>query len=127
MSVQRPHGDRTRPQFVRYLRSKTDLITLCELRPNVYEVQMRGGTHIATLVDYYLLSESDVLEICEADPDADAIVNTGPWNTYTPEARALAISRNVGLYNWREFMRAVHYAGDVFLAGGPRAGTGWGR
>lgn len=56
-AVQRPHGNKTRPKFERYLRSKSELRSLCELRSYVYEVQMtRGGTHIATLVNYYLLS-----------------------------------------------------------------------
>ncbi len=123
-AVQRPHGGKTRPEFERYLKNKNELRLLRELRPYVYEVEMtRGGTHVATLVSYYLLSESDLLEIREADPDADAIVNVGPWNMYKPEARRLANSEKIGLFDWKEFMGAVHYAGDIFLAGGPRAGA----
>jgi hypothetical protein len=118
--VQRP-GNRSRLDFERYLRNKNELRSLQELRPYVYQVEMtRGGTHIATLVNYYLLSESDLLEIREADPDADAIVNVGAWNKYKPEARGLANSDEVGLFDWKEFMGAVHYAGAVFLAGGSR-------
>lgn len=122
-AVQRPHGQKVRPEFERYLRSKKEFRSLRELRPYVYEVEMARGVHVATLVNYYLLSESALLEIREADHDADAIVNVPGWNTYTPEARRLANSQEVGLFDWKEFMGAVHYAGDVFLAGGPRAGA----
>ncbi len=121
-AVQRPRGN-ARRDFERYLRNKNELRGLTEIRPFVYRVEMqRGGTHVATLVDYYLLSTSDVLEIREADPEADAIVNVSGWNTNKPEAKALANSEDVGLFDWREFMRAVHHTGTTFLAGGPRAG-----
>lgn len=117
-AVQRPPS-KSRADFERYLRNKTDLQRLTELRPFVFRVEMqRGGTHIATLVNYYLLTTSDVLEIRDADPEADAIINANAWNTNKREARLLANSENVGLFDWKEFMRAVHHSGATFLAGG---------
>jgi hypothetical protein len=122
-AVQRPRGSKVRTEFERYLNSKKELRRLTQIRPFVYRVEMRGGTHVATLVDYYLLSTSDVLEIREADPEADAIVNVSQWNTNKPEARALANSEDVGLFDWKEFMGAVHHTGATFLAGGARGGN----
>lgn len=117
-AVQRP-SRRAKETFVRYLRGKSDLVSLRETKPYVFEVQMaRGGRHVATLVDYYLLSESDLLEIREEDPEADGVVNASTWNTNHPSARRLAEEQGVGLFDFKEFMRAVHHAGGDYLAGG---------
>jgi hypothetical protein len=103
--------------FHQYLSGKNDVRSTEEIRPGVVRVErVKRPALTVKLVDIYCVSESDVISIRSSDPDVNVVVTASGWNTYTPQAKQLAVSSDVGLFSFREFMAAVHLEGDVFLA-----------
>ena len=67
------------------------------------------------VADIYIAGEADILEISSNLHDIDCIVLIGFYNRYSNEAKKLAKSMNVGLFNYREFFGAIHYSGNAFI------------
>jgi hypothetical protein len=106
-----------RELFKQYLGTKADVTGVNELAGGVFLVDRRGMSSLRVLlVDIYTVSESDVVELLSADPEASAIVTASVWNGVTPQAKELGRSSGVGVFGWREFMKAVHRDGEQFLA-----------
>lgn len=106
-----------RQLFKQYLEAKTDVPSADEVAEGVFVVQRRGKSSLrVVLVDIYTVSESDVVGLLAEHPDASAIVTASVWNGVTPQAKAFGRSSGVGVFGWRDFMKAVHRDGDQFLA-----------
>jgi len=115
LPIKRP-SRKSADTFVRYLGNKDDLMEVTELRPFVFRVHMKGHVHVASLVEIYTVGVSDVEEIRSEDRDADSLVVTSNWHSYTQEAKDHARADSIGLFTFREFMKAVHMTGNEFLA-----------
>ena len=68
------------------------------------------------MTNIYIVSLADVHEIFAKAGKVDAIVTMSAWNGYTPEAKAFCKERRVGLFEFKEFLGAVHYVGDRYLS-----------
>lgn len=87
----------------------------------VIEVDRNDGSHITVLcLDEYALGKAAVLRIFKEFPKVNFISVGGNWNGYTAEAKALCLSRKVGLYNakeltgalWKDEFWKFHYRDD---------------
>ena len=74
----------------------------------IIEVQRRSGSGITVIcLDEYALGESGVLRVFQEFPAVNFISVGGNWNGYTPEAKELCLSRQIGLYNSNELTGAI--------------------
>ncbi len=74
----------------------------------VIEVERKSGKDITVLcLDEYALGESGVLRVFNEFPAVNFISVGGNWNGYTPEAKELCLSRQIGLYNSSELAGAL--------------------
>lgn len=74
----------------------------------VVEVDRNDGSHITVLcLDEYAMGEAAVHRAFKEFPKANFISVGGNWNGYTPEAKELCSSRNIGLYNSSELTGAL--------------------
>lgn len=64
--------------------------------------------------EIYILGVADLREILDEFPQVDAIVNLSLWNHYTKEAKVKAGEQGVGLFELKEFLGALNFAGDSF-------------
>lgn len=113
-----PQPSRTQcEKFKQYLDAKGDIVRVDEVEQGLFVIQRRGKSTLrVALVDIYTVSESDVLDLIARYSDLQGIVTASVWNGYTPQAKSLARSSEVGLFEWREFMKAVHKDGVEYLA-----------
>lgn len=90
---------------------------ITDLGNNMYLINRTDNKpDIKVLVaDIYIAGEADILEISSNLHDIDCIVLIGFYNRYSNEAKKLAKSMNVGLFNYREFFGAIHYSGNAFI------------
>ena len=102
--------------FAEYLLNKDAISEVGEVRDGVFMVKKRGVRELLVqLVDIYTVSEADVHRLMGEEPSTKAIVTASNWNTYTVEAKALARANGIGLFNWKEFMGAIHKDGNDFV------------
>lgn len=78
-------------------------------------IRDRQSAIVVYLTNKYILTQADVVEIMSRHRDVTCIVSTMEYNQYSDEAKALTMSRGVGLFTSKEFLGAVHYDGDEFL------------
>ena len=90
---------------------------ITDLGNNMYLISRTDNRpDIKVLVaDIYIAGEADILEISSNLHDIDCIVLIGFYNRYSIEAKELAKSMNVGLFDNREFFGAVNYTGKAFI------------
>jgi len=82
----------------------------------IIEVTRAGKSNLVVyLTNIYIVGETDVEEILMEYPDVDCIVTVSTWNSYTHQADRLAISYNVGLFKFKEFLGALYYDGQSFI------------
>lgn len=107
----------TREFFVKGMRghSAVDEITL--VNGDIYLIKRtEGRPELKILIaDIYIAGEADILEITEEHSDLDCIVLVGFYNRYSSYAKDLAMSRDIGLFDNREFFGAIHRSGSAFL------------
>lgn len=69
----------------------------------VIEVKRRNGVNITVLcLDEYAMGVAAVYRVLEEFPNVNFISVGGNWNGYTPEAKELCLSKNIGLFNSSE-------------------------
>lgn len=69
----------------------------------VIEVKRRNGVDITVLcLDEYAMGVAAVHRVIEEFPKVNFISVGGNWNGYTPEAKELCLSKNIGLFNSSE-------------------------
>lgn len=74
----------------------------------VIEAERKSGESITVLcLDEYAFGESGVLRVFKEFPAVNFISVGGNWNGYTPEAKELCLSRQIGLYNSSEITGAI--------------------
>lgn len=74
----------------------------------VIEVDRKDGSHITVLcLDEYAMGEAAVYRVLNEFPEVNLISVGGNWNGYTPEAKELCLSRDIGLYNSSELTGAL--------------------
>jgi len=66
-----------------------------------------GPRVIVICLDDYALGESGVLRVFKEFPEVNFISVGGNWNGYTPEAKKLCLSKQIGLYNSSELNGAL--------------------
>ncbi|MEV7008892.1 hypothetical protein [Streptosporangium sp. NPDC051022] len=92
----------------------------------LYELRVHRknlSTVRVAFTEIYILGIADLREILEEFPNIDAIVNLSLWNYYTKEAKGKAKEYGIGLFELKEFLGALNYAGDSFISyGDPEAG-----
>jgi hypothetical protein len=62
------------------------------------------------LTNLYAVGEADVIRVAALGNDVDCIVTMSAWNGYTRQAKEFARGRKMGLFTFREFMGALHWA-----------------
>ena len=70
---------------------------------------------IVLIADIYICSEADIYEITSNYHNIDCIVLVGFYNRYSWDAKAMARTNNVGLFDMREFYGAIHFVGNRML------------
>ena len=74
----------------------------------IIEVDRKTGEKLSVIcLDEYALGESAVLRIFQEFPNVNFISVGGNWNGYTPEAKKICLSRQMGLYNSSEITGAI--------------------
>lgn len=74
----------------------------------IIEVERNNGSNITMLcLDEYVIGESGVQRVFKEFPRVSFISVGGNWNGYTPEAKELCLSRQIGLYNSSELTGAI--------------------
>ena len=75
----------------------------------IIEIRRREGCPITLIcLDDYVLGESGVMRVLKEFPGVNFISVGGNWNGYTPEAKQICISRNIGLFNSGELTGALY-------------------
>jgi len=107
----------TRDFFIRGLEGHSAVMEIVPLERDLYLIKRtRGLTDIKIYIaDIYIAGEADILEISCQFSGIECIVLVGYYNRYSNNAKGLALSRNIALYDKREFFCAVNYEGDAFL------------
>ena len=67
------------------------------------------------MTNIYIVGLADVFEILNQAHPLDAIVTMSAWNGYADKAKAHCKEQNIGLFKFKEFLGAVHCAGDQYL------------
>ena len=120
MSEQGRYEKTPRPEsidaLVRYLRATKAVRAVLREGSALIVVRRDTGPALRTfMTNIYIVSLADVHEIFADAGEVEAIVTMSAWNGYTVEAKALCKEKGVGLFTFKEFLGAVHYAGDRFL------------
>lgn len=72
----------------------------------------------AYIADVYLLTASDIVEIIAQYPEVDSVVVISNWDHYTDRAKEEARINNIGVFSLHEFLRALNFYGQEYLAVG---------
>lgn len=107
----------TRVFFVKGMKGHSAVSNITQLDGDVYLIERtQGRPDLKVLIaDIYIAGEGDIIEITYAYSDIDCIILVGFYNRYSLAAKDFAISRNIGLYDNREFFGAVNCTGKAFL------------
>lgn len=74
----------------------------------IIEVERSSGSNLTVIcLDEYALGEAGVRRVFQEFPTVNFISVGGNWNGYTPEAKELCLSRNIGLYNASELTGGI--------------------
>lgn len=85
----------------------------------IFKIYLTDGRLLVTYIaDVYILTAADVREILAEYEDIDCIVVVSNWDHYTSDAKSVAKSMGIGVYRFKEFMKAINYNGRMFLETG---------
>lgn len=74
----------------------------------IMEIERKNGCTITLIcLDEYCLGEAGVRRVIQEFPLINFISVGGNWNGYTPEAKELCLSKQIGLYNSSELTGAI--------------------
>jgi predicted RNase H-like nuclease (RuvC/YqgF family) len=101
--------------FIRIVSSKEFVQKVEPLRRQVYRI-VRKDKHdiVVFLTNVYIVGEADVYEITSENKDINSIVTVSAWNSCSRDAKQLAKTMNIGLFDMKEFLGAIYYAGTSF-------------
>lgn len=107
----------TRGFFVRGMEGHSAVMSITSLGRDVYLIERtKDRPDLKVLItDIYIAGEGDIIEIMYEYSDIDCIVLVGYYNRYSGAAKDLAKDNNIALYDYREFLGAVHCTGSAFL------------
>lgn len=101
--------------FVKIVKSREFVQKIEYLRPQVFRI-VRKDKHdiIVFLTNVYIVGEADVYEITSENKDINCIVTVSAWNSCSKDGKRLARTMNIGLFDMKEFLGAIYYAGTSF-------------
>ena len=90
---------------------------ITHLQDNIYRIERTDSRpELRVLIaDIYICGEGDIIDITYNYKELDCIVLVGFYNRYSSSAKALALSKNIGLFDMREFFGAVNLVGSRML------------
>ena len=90
------------------IKSHNNVIQFSRHNDIVIEVERKNGRPITVIcLDEYTLGESGVRRLMNEFPLVNFISVGGNWNGYTPEAKELCLSNQIGLFNSSELTGAL--------------------
>ncbi len=111
--VPRPESIET---FIRYLSSNQVVISIKRKGAQLIEIIREGKSNLKVfMTNIYIVGLADVYEILSEVGNVDAIVTLSAWNSYTQEAKEECRKKDIGLFNFKEFLGAVYYDGQKFV------------
>ena len=97
---------------------KVDRVNLIEedTYKAIFEILLTDGRLLVTYIgDVYVLTAADVREIVSEYEGVDCIVVVSNWDHYTSDAKEVAKGMRIGVFTFKEFMKAINYNGRMFL------------
>jgi hypothetical protein len=92
--------------------------------PQVYVIERRGmGPVKIFLTNSYVVGLDEYFEVLGNHPDLDALVTIGPYNSVATAAKHQGIDDGVGVFQFKEFMGALHREGNDFVCYPPRGSS----
>jgi len=102
--------------LIKYLQSSRVVTDVEKVDDQLIRVNRSNGPAItAFLTNIYIVGEADVVEILSEHGGIDCIVTMSAWNEYTTSAKTHCSREGVGLFTFKEFLRAVYRTGQKFL------------
>lgn len=103
--------------FENGMRGHSAVSSITNLENDMYIIKRTGNRSDIKIIvaDIYIAGEAEVYEINPNLFDIDCIVLIGFYNQYSFAAKDLAKSMNVGLFDNREFFRAVNFTDKALV------------
>ncbi len=89
------------------IRSHKNVTRLSRHDDIIIEIERENGPITLICLDEYVLGEAGVRRVMQEFPRVNFISVGGNWNGYTPEAKELCLSNQIGLFNSSELAGAI--------------------
>ncbi|OKH18531.1 nucleotidyltransferase [Hydrococcus rivularis NIES-593] len=100
----------------KFLANHSFINRMKKLNIAMFDVDLNDGRSLRVFAtNTYFFTEYTFEKIMAIDPGIDAIICSNPYGTYTWEAKALCIEREIGLFTLKTFMGAIRKDGNEFL------------
>lgn len=77
---------------------------------HIYHVKRKAGSDVEVyLTNLYTIGIADYVDIRSRFPDVNCIVVASMWNSYTSDAKKMAVADRIGMFDIKEFMGAINY------------------